>query len=229
MKTLPRKYGPQHIGVAVCLLFLMNGAAAQDSPLVQILIDGESWQAVDANPRMFLEVEVPRGELAAGDSVKTGRGSVYFTLPDQHAVYVIVDGKKRLVAEGIPSPTRLALWPDEGTLVVSDPTGKHLWTFRIDADGGLSGKEPYYTLRTPPGTKASGAGQMTVDKAGHLYVTSTLGIQVFDPTGRLSGVLTNPPGGVPISVTFGGADNDTLYVTCGDKVYCRKTKAKGAK
>ncbi len=27
--------------------------------------------------------------------------------------------------------------------------------------------------------------------------------------------------------TFGGKDFDTLFVTCGDKVYQRKTKAKG--
>jgi hypothetical protein len=30
-------------------------------------------------------------------------------------------------------------------------------------------------------------------------------------------------------VAFGGADLDRLYVTCGDKVYVRKTLAKGLK
>jgi gluconolactonase len=30
------------------------------------------------------------------------------------------------------------------------------------------------------------------------------------------------------NLTFGGANLDTLYATCGDKVYSRKVKVKGA-
>ncbi|MCP6768797.1 SMP-30/gluconolactonase/LRE family protein, partial [Klebsiella pneumoniae] len=89
-------------------------------------------------------------------------------------------------------PTGIVFTPDQGTLVVADAAGKHLYAFRVEKDGSLTGKEGYYTLRLPVGQQASGAGAMCVDTAGRLYVTSTVGVQCFDPTGRLNGVLLNP-------------------------------------
>jgi gluconolactonase len=59
-------------------------------------------------------------------------------------------------------------------------------------------------------------------------VTSALGLQVLDPKGRLLGVLPKPGNGPLVSAGFGGKDLSTLYVACGDKLYSRKTKVKGA-
>ena len=50
---------------------------------------------------------------------------------------------------------------------------------------------------------------------------------VFDPTGRMSGVLMKPQRKFLSNVAFGGPKLDTLYVTCTDSVYRRKTKAEG--
>ena len=36
------------------------------------------------------------------------------------------------------------------------------------------------------------------------------------------------PNGKASNLCFGGADFDTLFVTCGDRVYQRKLKVKGA-
>jgi sugar lactone lactonase YvrE len=42
------------------------------------------------------------------------------------------------------------------------------------------------------------------------------------------GILPRPQEAALTNVAFGGPDLDILYATCGDKVYARKTKAKGA-
>ena len=73
----------------------------------------------------------------------------------------------------------------------------------------------------------SGADGMTVDTQGRLYVTTRLGIQVLDQLGRVHFIVDKPQNAWVSNVVFGGADLDTLYVTCGDKVYSRKVKAKG--
>ena len=47
-----------------------------------------------------------------------------------------------------------------------------------------------------------------MDEQGRYYVTTHLGLQVFDPTGRLCGVLPNPGAKNMTSVGFGGANRD---------------------
>jgi sugar lactone lactonase YvrE len=68
---------------------------------------------------------------------------------------------------------------------------------------------------------------MTVDADGRLYVATYAGLQVFDTTGRLSGVILKPQHQFLSNVTFAGPGLQWLYVTCSDKVYRRKTKATG--
>jgi enterochelin esterase family protein len=166
--------------------------------------------------------------LMARDMTVAKNGTVYCTVPGEHAVYAITPkGAKRKVAENLGKPTGITLWPDQATLVVADADTKHLYAYRIEKDGGLSDREGYYTLRLPHMQKASGAGGLTVDAAGRLYVATPVGVQVFDPTGRMSGVLLNPDReAVPTAVALGGPDGDTLFVACGDKLFARKTKAK---
>jgi len=179
--------------------------------------------------RTYLEMEtVYAKDIAAHDLVMHRSGTLYATVPSEHAVYAIAkDGTKRKVAEDIAQPTGITLWPDHGTLIVADAAGKHLLAFRVEKDGTLTAREGYYTLRTPAGQKASGAGAMCVDTAGRLYVTSTVGVQCFDPTGRLNGVLLNPTPTPPTALTFGGPNRDLLYLACGDKLFVRETKVQG--
>jgi sugar lactone lactonase YvrE len=174
--------------------------------------------------------------IAAFGFVVSRAGAIYCTVPAEKAVYLITpDGKKRIVDKGIASPTGLVLTPDEGTLVVGDYEGKHLYAFRVEKDGSLSAKEPYYTLRLLTGQTAGGARGMTVDTDGRVYVSTLAGVQVFDPTGRLSGVLSKPAVIAPVALRnaepnpllFGGANRDVLYMVCDHKVFSRKLKSKG--
>ena len=68
---------------------------------------------------------------------------------------------------------------------------------------------------------------MAVDTSGRLYVTTSAGVQMFDPTGRMGGVIGKPHRGSLANVVFGGPKRNRMYVTAGDRVYQRKTKVQG--
>ena len=82
-------------------------------------------------------------------------------------------------------------------------------------------------LRTPPGKTDSLGDGMTVDSVGRYYVTSAVGIQMFDPTGRLGGVIAKPQNKGLVSVAFAGPNLQYLYAACTDKIYRRKTQTTG--
>ena len=76
-----------------------------------------------------------------------------------------------------------------------------------------------------PSCKGDG---MITDAYGRYYVATELGVQYFDPAGRISGVISGPPGikGMT-SVTFAGRNLEYMHITCFDKVYRLKTKTRG--
>ncbi len=142
-------------------------------------------------------------------------------------VHVPVGGQPKTVAQGL-RPNGLILSPDQGTLFTTDPIETVLWTFRIQTDGGLSGKDRFcQPLRLVEGIRGTGAQGMTFDKAGRLYVCTYAGLQMFDPTGRLGGVLAKPQEKTISGVVFGGPEFAYLYAACTDKIYRRKTKSPG--
>ena len=124
----------------------------------------------------------------------------------------------------------MILTPDQGTLVVTDSEQPLLWAFRVEKDGKLRFREQYFQpLRLPSGTDRPGSDGMTVDRAGRVYVATRAGVQMFDPTGRMGGVILKPQPGALSNVVFGGPDLNLLYATCGDKVFRRVTKTKGVR
>jgi sugar lactone lactonase YvrE len=68
---------------------------------------------------------------------------------------------------------------------------------------------------------------MRVDRDGRLYVATRMGVQVCDQAGRVNCIIPTPNGKVS-NFSFGGENLDTLYATCGDKIYARKLKVQGA-
>lgn len=168
--------------------------------------------------------------VESNDLVVNGAGGVYFTDPAHRRVwYISPEGEKRVVDEGIERPNGIILWPDQGTLVVADTLGQYLWAFRVEADGSLKYKEPYYSARLTAGREGSGADGLTVDSVGRLYAATYAGLQVWDPTGRSCGVILKPQVAFLSNVVFAGPKLDTLYVTSTDKIYRRKTQAAGVR
>jgi sugar lactone lactonase YvrE len=167
-------------------------------------------------------------EANSNDLVVNRSGGVYFTDPgNQQIWYVPPKGEKRVVERGLGYANGIALTPDQGTLIVADMKSANLWTYRIEPDGGLKFKQPYYTLNVPSGKIDSGADGIRIDAAGRVYATSHLGLQVLDQQGRVGALIEKPQSAWLSNVVFAGPNLDTLYVTCTNKVYKRKVKAKG--
>jgi sugar lactone lactonase YvrE len=168
-------------------------------------------------------------DVSSNDLVVTSDLGIYFTDREHDQVwYVPPKGEKRVVAKGF-RPNGVILWRNQGTLVVTDSDELHLWTYRIEENGNLAFGEKYYQpLFHPSGKDKPGSDGMTVDTNGRLYVATYVGLQMFDPTGRLGGVIAKPQNKFLSNATFGGLERNILYVTCSDKVYRRLTKVKGA-
>jgi sugar lactone lactonase YvrE len=131
------------------------------------------------------------------------------------------------VDSGITYASGLALSPDQTVLYVADRASHWIYSFQIQRDGSLQYKQRYYWLHVPDSEDESGAEAMCVDRDGRLYVATTLGVQVCDQAGRVNCILPTP-NGKATGICFGGERFDTLFATCGDKVYKRKMKVTGA-
>jgi gluconolactonase len=156
------------------------------------------------------------------------KGDIYFTDTTNKKIWRIsADGKKSLVDEGIAAPSGVELTPDQSLLLVGDAAGQFVYSFQIQPNGLLAAKQKYFYLHLANGSTGSSAAGMTVDTEGRLYVATEMGVQICDQAGRVNSIIPPPRRALISSVIFGGPNLDELYVTCGDRVYKRKTKAKG--
>ena len=166
--------------------------------------------------------------LECNDLAITQSGRVYVSDPGGKRVWLVtLDGQKRIVDTGIAQPNGVRLSPDQSLLYVADTRGQFVFSFSVMPDGSLTNKQRYYHLHLIDGSTQSGADGMTVDTNGTLYVATEMGIQFCDQAGRVNGIISKPQNKWLANVVFGGPDFSDLYATCGDKVYKRKTTAKG--
>jgi enterochelin esterase family protein len=158
------------------------------------------------------------------------RGQIYLTETAKKQVTFLdpKTGKVIPADVGITAPNGIGFSPDQKTLLVSDYGGLNVWTFDLAEDGKLSNKKPAMIMKAPDNkpTVANGDG-MTIDTAGRAYVTTALGLQIFDADGTLLGILPKPQPGLT-NAAFAGPDRGYLYITCGTKVFRRKTQVKGS-
>ncbi|MGV3774010.1 MAG: SMP-30/gluconolactonase/LRE family protein [Verrucomicrobiales bacterium] len=176
------------------------------------------------------EVKTILDEAEPNDLIVTPKGHIYFTQTGKKSImFINENGNTKVVDTGINKPNGITVSTDGGTLAVSDFGGTNVWIFRIETDGTLSAKAPYMTTRALPGKSEAMGDGMTVDSAGRYFVSSEAGVQVFDPTGRMSGVILKPNNKFLASVAFAGKNHEYLYATCSDKVFRRKTKTTGVK
>ena len=121
-------------------------------------------------------------------------------------------------------PTALAWSPDGGTLYAGYADSRAVWAFKFGKDEVPINGAPYCPLRLPGDAGEITVTAMTVDKDGRLYAATEIGIQVFDPTGRLCGVMESPT--TPIEhLTF---DGNLLCAWGVNTKYSRKLKTAGA-
>ncbi|MCA9151772.1 MAG: SMP-30/gluconolactonase/LRE family protein, partial [Planctomycetales bacterium] len=152
----------------------------------------------------------------------------YYTDPENHRVWFVdPSGNRQIVDDKLDFPNGVIASADHSLLYVADSHDRFVYSYQIQADGKLAYRQSYGHLHVPDETSESGADGMAIDTAGRLYVTTRLGLQVLDQLGRVHFILSKPQDAWLSNVTFGGEKLDTLYVTCGDKVYRRKVKAQG--
>lgn len=166
------------------------------------------------------------------DLVVRHDGSLYVTQPGWDGTspskvwYISPKGEKKVVDTGLKFSNGVTLSPDQSLLYVSDSKSHWVYSYQIQADGSLAHKQRYYHLHVPDTADDSGADGMRVDRNGRLYVATRLGVQVCDQAGRVNCIIPTPNGKVS-NLCFGGENFDTLFATCGDRVFKRKVKVKG--
>jgi gluconolactonase len=104
----------------------------------------------------------------------------------------------------------------------------------VAGDGSLSNKRQFAELnRTAEVLGAANAADRfdsradgtAVDTDGRYYVATNSGVQIFLPDGTYAGTIRVPQH--PISVTFGGANNDVLYMVSQNSAWAIQTKVRG--
>ena len=216
-----------------------------DGKQTKIAEAGMSGNKIGPDGRLYgcgggkvIAFELPGGKatvlaegLKTNDLVVTHQGFIYITETGKKQVtFLDVKTGKTVAADvGINAPNGIAVTPDQTRLLVSDYGGLNVWSFAIQPDGSLTDKKAAMTMKAPEKkpTVAGGDG-MTVDTAGRSYVTTALGLQIFDADGKLLGILPKPQNAPLTNAAFAGEGHHYLYVTNGSKIFRRKTQATGA-
>ncbi len=173
---------------------------------------------------------------APNDLVVEKTGGVYFTDPlfrapqplpqGKEAVYYrSADGKVTRLLDNLKAPNGIILSPDEKTLYVIPSMQKDMWAYTVPFPGKLGEGRVFCELSQVNGKDNSGGDGVTIDINGNLYIASALGIQVFNPEGKLLGIIEFPE--QPANVTFGGPEMKTLYVTARTSLYSVKMEIAG--
>ncbi len=156
------------------------------------------------------------------------KGGVYFTDPrygnrdgmeqDGEYVYYLAPDRKRLirVINDLVRPNGVIGTPDGKTLYVADNGDRKTFVYQVSGDGTLAGKK----LFAPEGSDG-----MTIDSEGNVYLTTKV-VAVYDKDGQKIESITVPE--QPANVTFGGTDNQTLFITARTSLYAVKMRVKGA-
>jgi gluconolactonase len=171
--------------------------------------------------------------VSGNDIVVARNGNIYVTEPNTPAadqsniVLIKPNGEKKVVDTGLRYSNGVTLSPDQTLLYVADYRSHWVYSYQIQPDGSLQFKQQYYWIHVADTVDSSQADGMRVDRDGRLYVATRMGIQVCDQAGRVNAIIPTPNGRIS-NLSFGGENGDTLFATCGDKVYKRKLKVKGA-
>ncbi len=159
-------------------------------------------------------------------------GGIYFTDPyyqrsyftrtqqemDGQKVYYLAKRSKEPieVAAQFVQPNGIVGTADGSHLFVADIGDKKTYKYRIAKDGTLEERTLFVN---------QGSDGMTIDNKGNIYLTGK-GVMVFDSTGKQIEHIPISEGWTA-NVTFGGRNNDQLFITASEAVYKLDMKVKG--
>jgi gluconolactonase len=171
------------------------------------------------------------------------KGGVYFTdpqilpppfeQPGKSVFYVKPNGEViRVIPPGVmEKPNGLTLSPVNKVLYVNNTPSNFMMAYDVNADGTLSNERKFgHILVTPEVMDQKSINPqcdgIKVDEKGNIYLTTIMGVQIFNPKGEFVGLIHYPL--MPVNCCFGDADGKTFYANCNDKVYKIRTNVKGA-
>lgn len=181
------------------------------------------------------------------DLVVKSDGTVWFTDPGYgclqfpqecylpNNVYRFDPQTKRLdvILSDLKMPNGIAFSPDETILYVIDSGAiqaprTYYWQYphaiyAYDViNGATLANKRLFTVVSPGFPDG-----MRLDIHGNIYVGALDGVQVFNPQGTLIGKILMPK--ETANLTFGGRDNNILFICSSDSIWAIKLNTKGAK
>ncbi|KAA5826421.1 SMP-30/gluconolactonase/LRE family protein [Algibacter amylolyticus] len=136
---------------------------------------------------------------------------VYYLAPNASKVKVVVH-------EGYLQPNGIIGTPNGKTLYVADQAGNKTYAYTITNSGDLIDKKLFANL---------GSDGMTIDHLGNVYLTGN-GVTVFSPEGKQIEKIEVPQNWTA-NVTFGGKEQNILFITALNSIYTLKMNVRGTR
>lgn len=194
---------------------------------------GEIWKiSKDKNVQVLLKGFEGKRLNGPNDVWNDSSGGLYFTdplyereywddfkqeIPHKSLYYRNKEGKV-IKIDTFTQPNGIVGSEKFKKLYVSDIDAKKTYVYDILGEGKLSEKKLFCEM---------GSDGMTLDKHGNLYLTGD-GVRVFNRSGKKIYHIPIPEDWTS-NVTFGGENNDILFITASKSVYILPTKVKGTK
>jgi len=140
------------------------------------------------------------------------------------SVWFIKDGKKTRVDTGLKFATGMACRPDQWLLSVAEGHSKWACSYQVNADGSLTNKERFFHFHVEDWDDDAGVESLCYSLEGRQFAASRSGVQISADDGPTQVILPVPGRGRVTGVCLGGAEQDTLFAFCGNKVWRRKVQ-----
>jgi gluconolactonase len=195
----------------------------------------ELWR-IDPEKNVTVLIDNFEGEKLGGpnDLWVDPKGGVYLTDPlydrpwwnptderikERRVYYLSPTGDElKIVAEDFVMPNGIIGSADGKTLFIADMGDKKTYVYMINEDGSLANRKLFCEL---------GSDGMTLDNEGNLYLTGD-GVTVFDSEGnQIEHIVTGEKW--TANVTFGGKDQNVLFITAMDSVYTLEMNVHGVR
>ena len=134
---------------------------------------------------------------------------------DFQAIYMIKDGRVRMIISDIPNPNGLALSPDEKYLYANGSRDKYVRRYRVLPDDTVTDSQMFIDIS---GDKTPGITDgLKVDVKGNVWESAAGGVWIVSPEGKHLGTIFTPE--LVANVEFGDPDHKTLYIAARTSIY----------
>jgi gluconolactonase len=130
----------------------------------------------------------------------------------------------QLLLDDFEKPNGLAFSPDERILYICDTARYHIRAFDVEPTGSLRAGTGRVFARMDPETPGGPDG-VKVDREGRVYAAVAQGVWVYEPDGRLLGIIAVPAR--PANLAWCDRDARGLAMTAVDAVYHVRLRVEG--